>query len=83
MFSNGEVVSAIDFSDRWNEFGRAAWELQRKGLVGRPTGFNWKYVAYVKMGEDEATSDIASAETYISGKMYSDNNLVDLWLYSM
>ena len=52
--------------------------MQRKGLVGRSAGFNWKYVGYVQMGEDEAASDISASETYISGKVYSDDTSVDL-----
>lgn len=37
-------------------------------------------MAYVAAGEDETTSAVESAKNYISGKMYSDQNLVPLQL---
>ena len=54
--------------------------MQRQNMLSNQVGFNWKFVAYVAAGEDETTSAVESAKNYISGKMYSDQNLVPLQL---
>ncbi|CAL1129382.1 unnamed protein product [Cladocopium goreaui] len=66
-------IFVVDLTlNRWNEWGRCLWELQRDRLKSEGQGLDWKFVSYVMKGDDEATSGIDQAISWIEGRSFSE-----------
>ena len=57
---------------RFNELGRAAWELQKAFKESGNTGLNWRFLSCVDAEQDWALADeMRAAENQMSEQIYS------------
>lgn len=63
------AVTVLFRADRFNEWGQAVWQLQRK-FISTTQGNDWRYLAHMS-GEDAESIHMPEIKNHLFGKVMS------------